>query len=394
MYSTDVLAQYQVAESLLGRRAFLTADEGWTVEGVRGSGRYVPHGLGWSVLLVPAAAAGAMLGASAGKVATAATAAAASLILMIMWHKLAERRFGRVSALRMAALGVGCMVLVYGRLPFDVTAAAASALVGLVLMDRDRPVWAGVFMGIALLVRLDSALLLPAFWRDWRRSWRLAWGLAPFLMVIMAANWYRFGSPFDDGHSQDPAMAVDLGIRGVAGLVVSPGKGLLWFAPVFVLALALNRSWRLIAPFALALLLHGILHDWTGGTGWGPRFMLPSLPLLALPLARPGRGGALFWVLAGWGALLALGAAWSDPAAVEQAMGPDLIDTAGRQSVVWSFSGSPLFACLRRIGEGAPDLLGAHLASAVGIPAALGAACQAAAALVLAGASRMVGRGA
>jgi hypothetical protein len=122
--------------------------------------------------------------------------------------------------------------------------------------------------------------------------------------------------------------------------------------------------------------------------------MLPSLPLLALPLARPGRGGALFWVLAGWGALLALGAAWSDPAAVEQAMGPDLIDTAGRQSVVWSFSGSPLFACLRRIGEGAPDLLGAHLASAVGIPAALGAACQAAAALVLAGASRMVGRGA
>jgi hypothetical protein len=392
MYTTDVVAQYQVAGSLAGLRPLLTADTGWTVTGADGAS-YVPHGPGWSVLLVPAALAGGVASPEAGKVAAGLTVALASLALMACWIELARRRHGRrASPMRVVALGAGAMLLVYGRMPYDVTAAAAAVLCALLLQDEGSDVWAGVLMGAAVLIRLDSVVVLPALWRGPRRTARLLPGLGLAAAAWGAANWYRFGSPLRDGHGQDPAAALDPASMGVAGLLASPGKGLAFYAPVALLGVALCRDWRLWLPFVLSVLLHGVMHDWTGGTGWGPRFLVPVLPLVLLPLCRRGGGGWAFWALCGWGWLLTLGACWSNPNQVEQSLGPDAIDEAGRRAVVWTFSRAPWTAALRRLGSGAPDILGSHAAAAAGVPAALGAGLQALAAAGLAAAAVLGGR--
>jgi hypothetical protein len=390
LFTTDVSGELQVSGSLTGARPFLTATDGWTVEGISGEHRYLPHGIGYPVLLVPAALAGQLAGQEAGKVAAALLNIIWSLVLIVSWYLLSRKWIGDVSWSRIVLLGIAGMLAVYGRMPYDVTAAAAAGMVGVLMMTSDRPVLAGIFLGLAIMIRLDSVVLLPAFWpgrAGSRKLLKLLLGALPFLLVIGAVNLIRFGNPLSDGHGQDPALAFSPLSGGLTGLLISPGKGLLWYCPVFVLALFHNRDLRTWMPFAISLLLHGMIHDWTGGTGWGPRFLVPALPLLLMPLARRGTGGKVFNVLVAAGIVLLVVAAWSNTNEVERQLGPDLFDDPGRQQVIWTFSRSPLTGAFSSLGEWPPELFGVHAATTAGFPAWTGMMIQllAGGGLVLAG---------
>jgi len=368
MYTTDVLAQYEVAGSLAGQRQLLavSGDYGWTVEGVR-QGPFVPHGIGFSVLAVPAAILGGAAGLQAGKVALSLINSGMSLALIGFWYAAAGRRFGRVPVPRFLLVAVGSMALVYGKLTFDVTTAAAAAMGAYYFSRSGKHTLAGALFGLSILVRTDSVLLFPVFIARPREMARMAAGAAPFLFIMLAANWYRFGSPFLDGHGQDPAIALQPFRGGIPGLLLSPGKGLLYYAPLCVFALFHQRDWRLWSPFILSLVFHGMLHDWTGGTGWGPRFLFTSLPFLLMPLCRPGAGGRAFWLAGALGAAAAMPALWTNPSLVEQTAGADLFSEPSRQAVIWNYSSSPLFLSFREIAAGPPDIFGATAASEAGI---------------------------
>lgn len=129
--------------------------------------------------------------------------------------------------------------------------------------------------------------------------------------------------------------------QALAGMLVSPGKGLLVYSPVLILALIpyrwLGRSrWlrqaqasqdKLIAFGSLAglMVLQALIYDqdWWGIT-WSTRALLPALPLLvlaALPALDAGLRSArkpmraLSWALLAAGALIQAGRVWiSDPA--------------------------------------------------------------------------------
>ncbi len=381
LMTTDVAAQYQVAESVYGTRDLFTAEDGWLVSGVR-SDSYVPHAPGYSVVLLPAAGIGLVLGLAAGKVAAAFTGAVASVLLVLAVKKLAEGFMGPVGLNRFLAVMVGTMALVYGRMPYDVTTAAALALWGAWLMQTDRWFAAGILLGAALLVRPDSIVLLPVYWTENKNLEKFAFAAAgafPFVLGILGYNFYRFGSVLSDGHSQDPAIALDMFSRGIPGLLLSPGKGLFWYAPLTILAIFYCGDWRFWSPFVFSLVLHGFLHDWTGGTGWGPRFLFMVVPVLFMPLMRPGTGGKLFRVLAVVSVLITVAAGITDTNALEQSLGADEFDSQSRQAVVWSPRRSPLLHTVLHPDFTHPDLLGYH---AAGIPGAL-AQMAAGAALLL-----------
>ncbi len=370
LMTTDISAQYQVAESVYGVRDLFTSEDGWHVSGVR-SDDYVPHAPGYSVILLPAAGIGILLGLSAGKVAAALTSAFASVLLVLAVKKLAEGFMGRIDFGRFIVVMTGTMALIYGRMPYDVTSAAALALWGAWFMQTNKPFIAGVLFGAALLVRPDSVVLLPMYWTEEKHLEKFALAAAgafPFVLGILGYNFYRFGSILSDGHSQDPAIAVDMFSRGIPGLLFSPGKGLFWYAPLTILAIFHCGDWRFWSPFAFSLVLHGFLHDWTGGTGWGPRFLFMVLPVLFMPLMRPGVGGKLFRVLAAISVLITLAVGITDTNALEQRLGADDFDSQSRQMVIWSPGGSPLLQTLLHPDIAHPDLLGYH---AAGIPGAL-----------------------
>ncbi len=307
-----------------------------------------------------------------------------SLLLVGFWYASARKRFGSdVPVSRFILVALGGMTLVYGKMTFDVTAAAAALMAAYFFYGSERTLIAGACLGMAILIRLDSLLFLPLFIGDWKRMRQLALSVLPFILLIALANWYRFGNPLSDGHGQDPAIAVQPFRGGIPGLLLSPGKGLLYYAPLCILALFHQKDWKLLAPFVLSLVFHGMLHDWTGGTGWGPRFLFTSLPFLLLPLCKRGAGGKLFWPVAVLGGFITLLAVWSNPSVIEQAAGADLFDTGSRQAVIWSYSSSPVFGVLREFGRGTPDVIGAYAASEAGYPAWIGVLAQWLAAIAL-----------
>jgi hypothetical protein len=107
-------------------------------------------------------------------------------------------------------------------------------------------------------------------------------------------NFWRWGSPFDLGASPGPGPQIwGSPVLGVLGLLVSPGKGILWYSPVVVLQLwSLHAFWRrnpslVLTASVLAgahVLYIGCLRFYGGDWCWGPRYLVMTLPLLSLGL--------------------------------------------------------------------------------------------------------------
>jgi hypothetical protein len=109
------------------------------------------------------------------------------------------------------------------------------------------------------------------------------------LVVIALYNWYRFGSIIDFGYPGE-TWSTPL-LEGVYGLLLSPGKGVFWYAPILVPSVLgmfkLYPRWRaeilLLTTFFLSyLLFHAGFWIWWGGDCWGPRYLVPVLPFLVL----------------------------------------------------------------------------------------------------------------
>jgi len=134
-------------------------------------------------------------------------------------------------------------------------------------------------------------------------------GIVPFAGIIMWYNWFRFGSVLASGH-YETVFGYTIW-KGALGLLVSPGKGLLWYCPVvFLLALAGPRFARRFPALTVSFgamtagffLLYGYVTYWHGDPAWGPRYMYATLPFLILPLGElfrdPVRKAPAIWVAA------------------------------------------------------------------------------------------------
>ena len=133
----------------------------------------------------------------------------------------------------------------------------------------------------------------------------VAAAMALAVALHLAWNAHRFGDPFDFGYDaaetipQMPPQTIRLGDipRGLVLLLATPGKSLLLWAPVLLLACAsLRRFWRqergiaagIVAAGATGLGFYAAYLFPEAGYSHGPRQLVPLVPLLLLPaVARP-----------------------------------------------------------------------------------------------------------
>lgn len=133
-------------------------------------------------------------------------------------------------------------------------------------------------------------------------------------LVSLWWNGVRYGSIWESGYVATESFSAPW-LFGLWGLLVGPARGFFWYSPVLLLSFfgltwfrqqARWLFWMIGAICVSYILLYGKWYMWHGGYSWGPRFLTPIVPFLALLVgpawmrimaAQSGRGWVRLGVL-------------------------------------------------------------------------------------------------
>lgn len=171
---------------------------------------------------------------------------------------------------------------------------------------RAHHLWiAAALAGASVHVHVLNVLAIPCVFgyaigwklelpKTQRRDWIVALSICGLGLALLGfSQWWRFGSPFETGRFDHYGHWV-WPFEALLTILVAPGRSLLIYSPPLFLALwawpALRRRDGATAMFVLVLALTRLLFvacrsDWHGGWAIGPRYMVPMVPFLLVPLA-------------------------------------------------------------------------------------------------------------
>jgi hypothetical protein len=347
----DTVFRYQTTQSIVEQHhVWIAHPIGLDQRVVRGNGghRYAFYAPGQTIFMIPFYVAGKVVAHHLGRSYDVLTRYAtrsldlflgAALAVLLFLFALSTGYSIRVSALLALTLGLATPAWPDAQSALEQTQVDLFLLLAVysawrfVRDGRPRRRWlllAGTGAGLMVLTRYDAVLfvplvgLYPALVRYVRSNFTQAAkdlgvylaAVVPWGAAMLAWDWLRFGSIFKTGlHERtfgEPPWA------GLAGLLVSPGKGFLWYMPVVLLVpFVARRFYRrtgslLIFLLAIALaplLFYSNVLFWHGDPAWGPRYLYTSVPYLVLPLGeifalwrvfpRPGKVAFAILTLAG-----------------------------------------------------------------------------------------------
>ena len=263
----------------------------------------------------------------AGHLAGAVIEALATLLLWSVLARFVPARWA-LGLILLYALGTSVRTVASQALwqHAGVHLALAGALV-LALREappaRGREMFPGVLIGLGAVVRQTTGLVALGLGGLSPRHllFTLIGALAGVLPLLLW-NLLAFGHPFEQGYGPKP-FGADI-VLGLYGLLLSPSRGLLVYAPYLAFALAsLALAWRrpgLVASrlrglslvWLATLALYATYAEWWGGRVFGPRFLDDLAPVLFAALAWGIGQGLLaarawriaFWAAGAWSLLL------------------------------------------------------------------------------------------
>ena len=251
----------------------------------------------------------------------AASALVTALGVVLVFRILRRLHYGeRVAVIGALIYAGGTMAWPYAKFDFSeplvTTLLLASVWLSLVYgaTDRQRYVLlAGLAVFAAVLTKYVSVIAVPILLaglvlgaksgRSWgevvRQSVRpTLLFLAPFLCIlplalVAAAVLFDFRLLYEQeliGGLQRGWLELPFGL-GLGGLITSWGKGVLWYNPILLVTLPVlpwfvrRHGWRSLVFIAIPVayaLLYSRKQVWYGGNAWGPRYLVPALPLLVI----------------------------------------------------------------------------------------------------------------
>jgi hypothetical protein len=178
---------------------------------------------------------------------------------------------------------------------------------------RRRPIWnnalaAGFFAGACLTIRPVSVfalLIVPVLIFTLEGSWTMrsrfvaVTGVATAVVasIVLWYNFARFGNAFTVGYDRMGHLSLfafdGRSPKVLVSLLFGPGAGLLVLSPVLAIAICgMHQLWKRDRPYVVGMLVallscysfFSAWHDFYA-PGWGTRYQIHILPLLAIPVA-------------------------------------------------------------------------------------------------------------
>jgi hypothetical protein len=162
----------------------------------------------------------------------------------------------------------------------------------------------GLFLGLSVFAHPTSAIVIPGFIaysifsmksnRKSQFSFLMVLGIILFFVVVV--NYLRFGSFTEFGYGYYGSLSAHAGWKGLVGLLVSPGSGLIFYFPIAILLpLALKYMYRqnkglfFLSAYIIFVnwlwvgtLSYSEPDAWSGAHAWGPRYLIPVLPFITI----------------------------------------------------------------------------------------------------------------
>jgi hypothetical protein len=289
---------------------------------------YSYYGLGVSLVLLPFVGLGHVTSGNSAALLSLFEPLVTAATVATLWLLLRELGASRRRSLWIAWLfAFGTLAWHYAGVLFSeplVALCLTTTVLGLLRFRRSGQssslLVAGSAVGIALMARVDSApliflpvslyLLALIIRRERRlvapsgrpRAWlRIGKPMTVFCAPVMLGgavdiwyDWVRYGRPLQTGYAADGLGFTYPWIKGIYGLLLSPGVGLFVFVPVLAMALFglpdFRKRWPLesallAAIIGLRVVFYAGWYGWDGGVSWGPRYLVPILPLAMVGLA-------------------------------------------------------------------------------------------------------------
>lgn len=167
----------------------------------------------------------------------------------------------------------------------------------------------GLFLSLSFLVRIDNLIILPCvllyfllYLKDqnlhlislFKRLTIFAIPVFFSLILIFLYNFIRFGDIFRTGYGAMIKEDFNLPIwYGIYGMLFSSGKSIFLYNPILLFSLF---SWKgfyknrpkeailFLLIFLTFLFSYSQWSSWEGGGVWGPRFLIPTIPFLLIPI--------------------------------------------------------------------------------------------------------------
>lgn len=319
---SDTSFSVQTAEAIVTRaRLDIPSSDGATLAGADGRS-YSKYGIGLPLYYVPWVFVGHLLSWSIGINAdkligfliSFANLPFAILALHLFVRSLRQLGSTEKTTMLLAfALGFGTLFWRYAGYDFSEMMQASLMLLafyGVLRRQAGSVLLGGIGFAGLILVKLVHLALLPVFlgyllarpgasWR--RRICEVVVFVGPMsvaLGFVACSNAVRFGNPLESGYGSESRMFIPSQLWWtVPSLIGSLDKGILVFCPVLILGLI---GWRYFwrkhrweatlcsSLIVVNLLLAGSWHSWVGGWSWGPRLLVPTIPLWLFPAA--------FWI--------------------------------------------------------------------------------------------------
>lgn len=164
----------------------------------------------------------------------------------------------------------------------------------------------GLMLSLGLVFRTTTILAIPAILllqKYNKERFKALMGLTIGVAFVLLYNYYRFGNPLETGYSLAWSLAHSdkfdfWSFSGFTeaffGFLFSPGKGLIFFSTTIIIALfGIKTFWKkqrllfnaILLISAAYLIVFSLNFAWHGSIwSYGPRYILPIIPFLYLPI--------------------------------------------------------------------------------------------------------------